>query len=309
MLKYLIVQLDDTSPSFCHYPDKKSQARLIKLDALKDGLLWAMKENLMVQFIYPEYELPKDYLELIDTVDHIDIKRYVDNADVSIFDGTESLRKLKIEVYPHVILRLTKNELFNNVRDIKAALENQQSLNIVVTDIESFKEDDFDAYKTALNEISATVEKKIESKTTVNINLLTDRLVLSAMNNCNAGDEHITLAPDGNFYICPAFYGDKEVCVGNPVDGLNIPNGYMYKLQYAPICRSCDAFQCKRCVWLNKKLTLEVNTPSHEQCVVAHLERNASRNILENINKSGKIKIDNTIPDIDYLDPFDKIKR
>ena len=309
MLKYLIVQLDDTSPSFCHYPDKKSQVRLISLDALKDGLLWAMKENLMVQFIYPDYELPKDYLELIDTVDHIDIKRYDNNADVSIFDGAESLQNLKIQVYPHAVIRLTKSELLENIGNVLEALENQQSLNIVITDIESFKDVDFEAYKVALKEMSATVEKKIESKTAVNINLLTDRLALSAMNNCNAGDEHITLAPDGNFYICPAFYGDKEDCVGNPADGLNIPNAYLYKLQSAPICRRCDAFQCKRCVWLNKKMTFEVNTPSHEQCVIAHLERNASRNILENINKSGKIKIDNSIPEIDYLDPFDEIKR
>lgn len=72
MLKYLIIQLDDTSASFCHYPTKR-QKSLIPLEALKDGVLWALKENLMVQFVYPDYELPKDYLDAIDSIDHIDI--------------------------------------------------------------------------------------------------------------------------------------------------------------------------------------------------------------------------------------------
>lgn len=308
MLKYLIIQLDDTSASFCHYPIKE-QKGLIPLEALKDGVLWALKENLMVQFVYPDYELPKDYLDLIDTIDHIDIAHEHIKADVSIFDGIHSLSTLKTSVYTHAILRVTKDELFNHVMDVKEALEKQTSLNIVITDIETFKDSDFESYKKVLAELSSIVEQKIVSNKQININMLTDRLVLSSMNNCNAGVESITLAPDGNFYICPASYYCEEECVGNPVNGLTIPNEQLYKLEHSPICRICDAFQCKRCVWLNKKTTGEVNTPGHEQCVIAHLERNASRALLEHLIQSGKIKTDMTIPEIAYLDPFDEIKR
>jgi len=110
------------------------------------------------------------------------------------------------------------------------------------------------------------------------INLLTDRILLDKMNNCNAGIENITLAPNGKFYVCPAFYLENENdSVGDLVTGINIKNKYLYQLQNAPLCRKCDAYQCKRCVWLNRKTTREVNTPSHEQCVVAHIERNAGR--------------------------------
>jgi CXXX repeat peptide maturase len=84
--------------------------------------------------------------------------------------------------------------------------------------------------------------------------------------------------------------------------------GLIYKLDHAPLCRKCDAYQCKRCIWLNRKTTLEVNTPSHEQCVVAHLERNASRNLLTNIRKYGAFLADKEIKGIDYLDPFNKLK-
>ena len=89
---------------------------------------------------------------------------------------------------------------------------------------------------------------------------------------------------------------------------IEIKNQQLYRLDHAPICRECDAYHCKRCVWLNRKLTLEVNTPSHEQCIVAHTERNASKRLLEDINKTEAL-IDNTIENLDYIDPFDKFKK
>ena len=94
--------------------------------------------------------------------------------------------------------------------------------------------------------------------------------------------------------------------MGDLEHGLNIKNQQLYKLEYAPICRRCDAWQCKRCIWLNRKTTLEVNTPSHEQCVLGHLERNASREMLQNIRRHGTFMPDTEINEIDYLDPFDK---
>ena len=76
-------------------------------------------------------------------------------------------------------------------------------------------------------------------------------------------------------------------------------------MEYAPICRHCDAYQCKRCVWLNRRMTHEINTPSHEQCVAAHIERNASRQLLQNIRRHGEFLPEiGEIKEIDYLDPF-----
>ena len=124
------------------------------------------------------------------------------------------------------------------------------------------------------------------------------------MNNCNAGCESVTLAPNGNFYICPAFYVDGSESIGNLVDGLTIPNAQLFRLDYAPICRNCDAFQCRRCVWLNRETTLEVNTPGHEQCVVAHIEGNMSRLLLEELRNIGITIHDKCIPEMDYMDPI-----
>lgn len=140
----------------------------------------------------------------------------------------------------------------------------------------------------------------------VEVNFLTDRLFLKNMNNCNAGVNHFTFAPNGKMYICPGFYYEKsDEYIGDTMGITNLKNGNLFRLENAPICSSCDAYHCKRCVFLNKKLTLEVNTPSHQQCVISHLERNSSKQLSEQFDEQQlKNSGMNIIPDIDYLDPI-----
>lgn len=309
MLQYLIILLDDRSTSFCHYdiPNDRNK-RLIDLDDLKQGIKYAMMENLMIQFVYPDYKLSKQYTEMINSIDHIDIKPFVDrqeiDSDVIVFNGLP-LNLLK-ESYPTSIFRVSPQEFFDfPTYLVKQICHSIKRVNIVISNIDPILAWDLDRYKSKLNDLSETIEQEYVNGNISQWNILTDRISLSEMNNCNAGDTTITLAPNGKFYICPAFYYENmEDSVGDVYNGLDIPNQHLYKLQFAPICRHCDAYQCKRCVWLNRKRTLEVNTPSYEQCVAAHLERNASRLFLQNLRRHGEFMSDKGISEIDYLDPF-----
>ena len=143
------------------------------------------------------------------------------------------------------------------------------------------------------------------------VNLLTDRLLLKEMNNCGAGDNSVTLTPNGKFYLCPAFYyGDEKQSVGDLSSGLNIKNPQLLRLDHAPICRQCDAYHCRRCIWMNGRLTMDANTPSHQQCVVTHVERNASRYLQQKLQEKGiQLSNSNEIAEIDYLDPFNIVNR
>lgn len=316
MLKYLIVQLDDTSTSFCHYPNEKNDHRLIPLDKLKDAIFWAMKENLNVQFVYPDEELRTEYKSLIDTVDHVDIvssrcndKELKNIADVVIFNSLADLVGYQFQKFKAYVLRSDIESLLNNSETLESVLPSVDRLNVVITDPEKFTDEMIESYSSALDNISSVIVSEYKKGHPVQINLLTDRIMLDKMNNCNAGDESITLAPDGQFYVCPAFYLDGEKSVGNPETGLSIPNSQLYRLDHAPICRTCEAWQCRRCVWLNCQLTLEVNTPSRQQCLMAHVERNASRKLLAEIRKIGEFMPGKDIPELDYLDPFDKLQK
>lgn len=322
MLQYLIIQLDDTSTSYCHYSNDKKESRLISLEDLKKGILFAMKENLMIQFVYPDFELPQDYKDAINTIDHSDIvsstcedNSLKDNADIIIFNDWKELESCKIKEDGIYVILTSKSELFDKYTLLSNILQIAKRINVVITDIDSFDENDFEKYKNILSELSKTLEKQYVDEKSPQLNLLTDRMMLDKMNNCNAGYENITLAPDGKFYVCPAFYladenedyglGKSKFSIGDLENGLDVKNPQLYKLSHAPICRNCDAYQCKRCIWLNRKTTYELNTPSHEQCVVSHLERNESRELLTNIRKNGIFLPDKEIKEISYLDPFD----
>ena len=309
MIQYIVILLDDTSTSFCHYTNEKADRRLIPLQTLKDGICYAMKENLNIQFVYPNYKLPKEYLAAIDSIDHTDIypAEMSDNADVVVFDSLIAAKDYVFKEEVAYLIRTDKVSLFNEYKIIGEILDKVTRLNVVITDIETFTEDDFMAYKSLLSNLAERVEQIYVSGKSPQLNLLTDRIMLEKMNNCGAGETSVTLAPDGKFYVCPAFYLSADgYTIGDMVNGLEIKNSQLYRLDHAPLCRRCDAWQCKRCIWMNRKTTLEVNTPSHEQCVVAHLERNASRKLLIDIRKHGKFMSGSEdIKEIDYLDPFD----
>lgn len=316
MLKYLIIQLDDSSVSFCHYDNDKSNPHLIPLDSLKDAIFWSMKENLTLQFLYPGYEIPAEYKNEINKTFHADIvssscddDELRRNADVIIFDLYDGINSYQYDYSQAYVFRATLSEHIDNVENLTSIFPGVNRVNIITTDVLSFKKEDVERYVQYLDTLAYGIAEEYKKEHIIQLNILTDRILLDGMNNCNAGDEIIALCPDGNFYVCPAFYSDKEnsFAIGNISFGVNIKNPQLYKLRHAPICRVCDAYQCRRCTWMNCKSTLEVNTPSHEQCLVAHLERNASRKLLSLIREIGEFMPNKDIPKINYLDPFQLI--
>jgi len=309
MLTHLIILLDDTSTSYCHYKVTKAERGLIDLNDLKMGIRFAMKENLNIQFVYPNYELPVEYLEVIDSIDHAKVmpSTCCDEADVVVLSGWDD----KVQQGSTCIIRVRREELAEHLSVVREWLGIVSRLNIMLTDVEAFNDSDIESYGHTLETLTDDIVECYKLNKFVQLNLLTDRLLLTEMNNCNAGVSNVTLAPNGRFYLCPAFYYDDEAnFVGELKDGLKIRNQQLLRLYYAPLCRQCDAYQCKRCIWQNLHLTLDVNTPSHQQCVVAHVERNASRALLAKLKNNGVILSGcQEIDEIDYLDPFKILNR
>lgn len=309
MLQYLVILLDDTSVAYCHADNPLRERNLMQLETLRKAILFSMKENLMIQYVYPDYELPKEYNEVIESIDHVKIGR-----DVVVYNNVPTSITAD-----NAVLRLSVADFISKQYDIAAVLPQAKRLNICITDVENFKDEQIDDYKKALATLNAVLLNQYKAGKQPQVNILTDRLQLDKMHNCDAGVNNITVAPNGKFYLCPAFYYDEKIglnnrlnhhkpitnrSVGDLESGINIPNQQLLKLDHAPLCRICDAYQCKRCVWLNQRLTWDANTPSHQQCVLAHLERNASRDLQKQLQTAG-FSIGNEIKEITYLDPFD----
>ena len=63
MMQYLIILLAEDGTSFCHYkPSTIRNNTFMPLETLKKGIRFGMLENLNIQFVYPDRELPKGYI-------------------------------------------------------------------------------------------------------------------------------------------------------------------------------------------------------------------------------------------------------
>ena len=313
MLKYLVIQLADDAVSYCHYDNTSTSEQFISSDTLKTAIRLGMIENLNIQFVYPNRALPEGYEEIIETIDHTKIMPWnaprVEDAHIIVCNRVAEVEDCKVGKEQIVILRICRSDIDKLPRIYNDLKGKCVRLNVVITDADKFTEAEFNEYKAILSQLGDSVKASIIDRENTRLNLLSDRLFLETMNNCNAGDEAVTLMPNGKFYPCAGFYYDNlDEDFGDLERGIAIKNQQLFKLGYAPICRHCDAYHCRRCVWLNRKTTLEVNTPSHEQCVVAHLERNESGRILSEIRKEYEFVPEVSIPEIDYLDPFEKRK-
>ena len=325
MLQYLVILLDNTSVAYCHANNPLKERRLMPIETLKKGILFGMKQNLMIQYIFPDYALPKEYAEVIESIDNVKIYPVgckpvtgIDagnEADVEVANTLPEKVKAK-----NLVLRMTFGEMLKQKDAIARLFASGARINLCISDVEQFTDEQIEAYKQVLKEWNTVLLNLYKQGQSPQFNLLTDRMMLDKMHNCEAGVSNITLAPNGKFYLCPAFYFDEQTNVDNQLNhhqptsdnsigdlekSLDIPNPQLLKLDHAPLCRNCDAYQCRRCIWLNRKLTWDNNTPSHQQCLIAHIERNASRDLLNDIRKVGEFMPEIDIKEINYLDPFE----
>ena len=325
MLQYLVILLDGTSVAYCHADNPLKERNLIPLETLKKGILFGMKHNLMIQYVFPDYALPKEYAEVIESIDNVKIYPFGCKPVTGIANDGETDVEVayvvpeKVEA-KNLVLHLTFTEMLKQKDAIAKLFASGARVNLCITDVEQFSDEQMEAYKQVLKEWNTVLLNLYKQGQSPQFNLLTDRMMLEKMHNCEAGVSNIALAPNGKFYLCPAFYFDEQTNIGNQLNhhqptsdnsigdlekGLDIPNQQLLRLDHAPLCRNCDAYQCRRCIWLNRKLTWDNNTPSHQQCVMAHIERNASQDLLNDIRKIGEFMLNIDIKEINYLDPFE----
>lgn len=306
MLKYLIVPLSDDAVPFCHWISKRPGGKLMPIDILDKAIKFAMKENLVIQFAYPKYTLPTEYHELIDTIEHVNIKPISScgTGDLAVSKFSDLAKEPS---HADILtITCTLEEFTDNTSIIIATLKQHKRVNIIIDNISNLGKSDIPRYTHSLDLISDVIAEETSKGRFMQCNLLTDRIALTEMNNCNAGIESIAICPDGKFYLCPGFYFENMEDLGSIDSPLTIKNKHLLHINNAPICSHCDAYHCKRCVKLNRQLTLEVNTPGKEQCVMAHIERNASKRLLSRLQTSLNLFTNIDISTDTCLDPFEQ---
>ena len=315
--RILNVLLSTNSPSVCSYEVPHSandqKGKLISIENLKKYINLAKKERFYLNFIMPNHELDNVYRLLIERAKFQMTRPYRgEKIKIDLEDGEIFILEVGQSISSgfscfNVILHLKKG-LLNSLSNYVLHLFNLGviRINVVKDDLYLWEEDTLKVYQEALTEIKVHLINFFSRGHQKIINLLTDRLFLDHMNNCNAGIEHLTLGPDGKVYLCPAFYFSDQPLA---TDNLNVPSEWLrlLKIENAPICQHCDAYHCQRCFFQNLKSTKEINVPGEKQCVISHIEREVSRQLQETLVEKGLIPFPNRykITLLNYLDPFE----
>ncbi len=289
--KNLIFITSDNIKSHCIYDTENDKKNVMSEEIQEKGLEFAKNNNFVPVYLSEDNNLSSS----IDS----------NNKVISIFNGSKNFTGGN---YENSILTIERDTIKYMLSNIKIMFQFGNRINLILKDISMWDEKDINEYKNQLDMVGEYVIGLYRSKNQVELNVLTDLWNLKSMCNCGAGETDLSLAPNGKIYMCPAFYFDNEEnYIGSLEEGINIKNENLLSLEKAPICLSCDVYNCMRCKFLNWKLTSQINIPSKIQCTISHIERNKSREIQTLLIKEKLIKVVNRISEIEYLDPLDQI--
>ena len=172
MLQYLVILLDDTSVAYCHADNPLKERHLMPIETLKKGILFGMKQNLMIQYVFPDYALPKEYASVIESIDNVkiypfgckpvtgiedgsetdvivanNVACFVSKKDAANISGTE-MATMKMST----VIRLPFSEMLKHKDGIAKLFASGARINLCITDVEQFTDEQIETYKQVLNE-------------------------------------------------------------------------------------------------------------------------------------------------------------
>lgn len=308
---YFILSSD--SVNYCKFKQPAVKETIRPEDLLK-GLAYAYENFYQPVFVHSDDSMEwikellasEEYGEALSKelkrhiVRHIvKYKKNIEERDV-IYVMDETTCSPETELRAPVILNVNAQEIGDLAQKVKEILPFTSRVNINIYNLD--KTFDIAEYESQLKALADILFEYLSKGKKKEIRQLTDRIFVKQMNNCFAGEKNITFAPDGKFYICPAFYFDGMAQVDME------KSKQMTYLSNSPGCDNCDAYQCERCVYKNFVGTGELNTPTEMQCKVSHLERKYGRILLEKLKEhkiSGFGNFD--IPEVKGDDPIERL--
>lgn len=189
----------------------------------------------------------------------------------------------------------------SNSKEIKHLAENiikifncspkNSNINLYFENLYSFSQEAITLYISELSKIADFIAKNWQSENFVNLNVLTHIFCDKQSLNCGAGCSIFAIDLEGNIYVCPAFYYDKDMrekgLIGN-IKHCNIED--LRKdtiIKKLVLCQNCHATNCVQCVYINKKYTGEYFVPTEIQCIKSNIEYEVSKSLFKALAELG----------------------
>lgn len=310
--KQLYFLLSDDYISYCEYNNDKVESSRMNKSTILEGLKYARYNFHKPVFVHSsnsfDFENCKEYEEY--DIIHIVPAKFIKDAQniglrriIPVYNPND----INIDNYgiENVILNVPADDIGNLSISVISLFKKVSRINLNITNIN--KNFDEKLYTEELKKISNYIcDIKNSTSTIKELSLLTDLLFINEHDKCMAGHKTFVLAPDENIYTCCAVYSNEsESNIGDLEKGIiKKYDARLYETKNSNLCRLCDAYQCKNCVYINKLYTNEVNVSPSFKCRKSHIERLISQSMMSKFELSEeKIK---SLSDLEYKDPIDK---
>lgn len=301
--KHMFFITEDKITPHCMYKSNKNGSSVMDATTFERGLEFC-KNNSFAPVILGDKSKYGEY-KFINFVNS-NTKQLKENS-ILLFDNVLGEAPENVE---NCTLLVTAENIRMISEFVEKYLTDGVRINLVLKDIENWNNENINEYEKQLDSIVEILYKLYNDEKNAEVNVITDLWYVDKMCNCDAGKNTLALAPNGRIYLCPAFYfDDPDNYVGSLDDGINVKYPRLFDLENSRICSHCDVYSCKRCAFLNMKMTNEVHVPPKIQCLVSHLERNKSMQLQKLLMEKNLIDPLNIIKGIDYMDPLDDILR
>lgn len=310
--KQLYFLTSDDYVTYCSYKNENKEHVSMDESTIIKGLEFARQNFFTPIFVHSMNTfnfINSDELQKYDVLHIVPAKFYSKALEIGlkriipVYD-MEAAQKADTFV-ENVILNIHSSEIEFLSKTITALLQYTSRMNLNITGLdENFNEK---VYRSQMEEVNNFIFKEfMKNNELKEVNLLTDILFINKHDNCMAGDNTFVLSPGGKIYTCCAEYSNNtNSFVGDLSFGVTKEYGKrLHKSESNNLCRLCDTYQCKNCVYTNKLFTKEVNVSPSFQCRKSNIERGLSIDLLEKL-KPYKITLGNKeIKRNNFLDPM-----
>jgi len=305
--RHLYILAAEDAVAHCAYRSREGDSTPIRPEILQQGLEFAR-----FGFYRPVvlHSVAGPRLELSDGFDPLHIvsgnSRAIAPDDLVVHEND-----VRPEVQADTAILILDRERLPQLAELLGNLiQTTRRINLMLRDVGTFSDVDLTVYEAQLRQVAADLIKQRRRGRFREVNVLTDRLELESPEDCTAGVHSLALAPNGRFYICPAFYHhDPEASVGSLAEGVDQTALEMCRRHRAPLCIDCVAYHCKRCLFDNQRRTWQLNVPSRMQCVVTNTELTLSAWLRQELEQAGYKFRGEPISVPEHLDPIEATSR
>lgn len=306
--KEMVFLINGRYASFCSYDNNHGSELVMKQDEITNGLKFAEKNFMRPVFVYSRYDRVQLFPEFskYDILYRIPLEIYsseIESVDHELIVSENSVNCLdnNIPRQDRIIFNINSENIENLHDNIIRCFDYADRINLNVMSISPMF--NLGEYSRQLSMIVDDIAEYFNvHRKFIELNVLTDILFIDHHEQCSAGENSITYAPDGKFYVCPAFFSENEESVGSIIDGIEIKNNNLLFTKMNPLCSSCNNYHCENCRMINKTFTNEVNVSPSFQCLKASVERKQGfklQTLLED-----HIENFHTINDTEIVDPI-----